>query len=263
MKRAVQSIFLLLRTHAGQRTAWAIICIWALLHTFLCGCNNKERRDIESYYFPVKELRKGKVYEYAVSNQDSIALEYWYYRGVVRDSGLFLSGTFYDQSFQIGQMIREKITSGGALAKECNLYEAPPSPEDPQVQIPTIIDKPNVFPFSVGDSTGAYVFELRFSPPDDPQSTIYLSRERRFVGDAPDFEFNGQNHPCIRFAVHETIRSQKNAPPDLESFGEERYAKGLGLVYYSKAYGKSAFKIESRLTDIFYMQELEEKDRGN
>lgn len=230
-----------------------------LLLTGLIACSGDGKRDIEAYYFPVKDLRKGQVYEYAVSNQDSIALEYWFYRGFVRDSGLFLSGTFYDQNFQIGQIIREKITKTGALAKECNLYEASDNPEEGQIQIKTVIEAANLFPFSVRDSSGNFEFNVHFSPPDDPGTTIFLDRKRRFVGNAPDFEFNGENYPCIRFAVHESIKSQKNGRPDLESFGEERYAKGLGLVYYSKMYGKNNFKIEARLTDILTMADLEQR----
>ena len=227
------------------------------------ACSDGGKRDIEAYYYPVKALRAGQVYEYAVSNKDSIALEYWYFRGFVRDSGLFLSGTFYDQNFQIGQIIREKITKTGAIAKECNLYEAAPDKEEGQTQIRTMIESPNIFPFSVRDSSGTFEFKLHFMSSDNPESTIYLNRKRRFVGDAPDFEFNGENYACIRFAVYESISSQKTGRPDLESFGEERYAKGLGMVYYSKSYGKNTFKIEARLTDIFSMAELEQRAAAN
>ena len=223
------------------------------------ACNSGGKRDIEDYYFPVKSLRKGQVYEYAVSNKDSIALEYWFYRGFVRDSGLYLSGTFYDHNFQIGQIIREKITKTGAIAKECNLYEPAPDREEGQIHIPTVIEAPNLFPFGVRDSSGNFEFKLHFSPPDDPSSVIYLHRKRRFVGDAPAFEYDDKTYPCVRFAVYESISTQKDGRPDVESFGEERYAKGLGLVYYSKTYGKSTFKVEARLTDIFSMAELEER----
>ncbi len=233
--------------------------LFLLSGAFYSACTSGGKRDIEAYYFPVKNLRKGQVYEYAVSNKDSIALEYWYYRGFVRDSGLFLAGTFYDHSFQISQMIREKITKTGAIAKECNLYEPATDSEEAQTQIRTVIESPNLFPFSVRDSSGTFEFKLHFTPPDDPESAIYLNRKRRFVGDAPDFEFDGENYPCIRFAVYESISSQKTGRPDLESFGEERYAKGLGLVYYSKSYGKNTFKVEARLTDIFSMGELEQR----
>ena len=239
-----------------MRVFFAFFLITCALYA---ACTGGGKRDIEAYYFPVKELRKGQVYEYAVSNKDSIALEYWYYRGFVRDSGLFLAGTFYDNHYQIGQIIREKITKTGALAKECHLYEPAPDSEEGQTQIRTVIESPNLFPFSVRDSSGKFEFKLHFTPPDDPETVIYLNRERRFVGDAPDFEFNGENYPCIRFALHESISSQKNGRPDLESFGEERYAKGLGLVYYSKSYGQNSFKVEARLTDIITMGELEQR----
>lgn len=230
-----------------------------LAFVFFFACTNGDKRNIEAYYYPVKELRKGQVYEYAVSNKDSIALEYWFFRGFVRDSGLFLAGTFYDQDFKIGQIIREKITQTGAIAKECNLYEPAPEKEEGQTQIRTTIESPNLFPFSVRDSSGVFEFKLHFTPPGDGESPIYLNRKRRYVGDAPDFEFNGENYPCVRFAVYESISGQKTGRPDLESFGEERYAKGLGLVYYSKSYGKNTFKVEARLTDIFSMSELEQR----
>lgn len=222
---------------------------------FWLGCN-RDRRDIEAYYFPVKTLGKGKVYEYTVSNRDSISLEYWHYRGFVRDSGLFLSGTFYDQQFRIGQIVREKLVKNGSLARECNLYE---QTADGQTLIPTHIETGNLFPFSVGDSSGTFEFKLHFNPPDDPRSTIYLNRQRRFVGDAPDFDFEGRSYACVRFAVRETISSSRNGKPEVESLGEERYAKGLGLVYYSKSYNNNAFKVEGRLTDIISMQELEQR----
>ena len=109
------------------------------------------------------------------------------------------------------------------------------------------------------DSSGIFEFKLHFTPPDDPKSTIYLNRKRRYIGSAPDFEFDGKAYPCVRFALYESISSKKEGRPDLESFGEERYAKGLGLVYYSKSYGKNVFKIEARLTDIFSMGELERR----
>lgn len=240
----------------------AFFAFFILAFAFLLACNEGGKRDIEAYYFPVKQLRKGQVYEYAVSNQDSIALEYWFYRGLVRDSGLFLAGTFYDQNFEIRQIIREKITKSGAIAKECNLYEPAPETEAGQTQIATLIESPNLFPFSVRDSSGIFEFKLHFSSPYDPGSKIYLNKKRRYIGNVADFEFDGENYPCIRFAVYESISSQENGRPDLESFGEERYAKGLGLVYYNKSYGNNTVKVEARLTDIFSMGELEQRASG-
>ncbi|HLP93467.1 MAG TPA: hypothetical protein VK168_05495 [Saprospiraceae bacterium] len=234
---------------------------WSLGVCLLFACGNGSKRDIGAFYFPVKDLKGGKVYEYVVSQNDSVMPEYWFYRTFVRDSGLFLVGTYYDHRFQIGQIIREKITKSGALAKECHLYEADPDPEveGGQIHTRTIIDLPNKFPYSVTDSSAAFVFKLQFHPPDDPESTIFVERKRRFLGDAPDFEYDGKKYPCVRFGLEETIGNEKAGIEPVKSQGEEWYAKGLGLVYYRKSYGTEAFKVEARLTDIFTMAELEER----
>lgn len=228
---------------------------------FLFACGNRNKRDISEYYFPVKDLRAGKVYEYVVSQNDSVMPEYWYYRTFVRDSGLFLVGTYYDHRFQIGQIVREKITKSGALAKACHLYEADSNPETEggQIHTTTIIEAPNKFPFSVSDSSGVFLFKLQFHPPDDPNATVYVERNRRFLGPAPDFEFDGKKYPCIKFSLTETIGNEKDGVAAVEGRGEEWYAKGLGLVYYRKTYGGGSFKMEARLTDIFPMAELERK----
>jgi hypothetical protein len=44
----------------------------------------------------------------------------------------------------------------------------------------------------VSDSAGVFLFKLQFHPPDDPKATIYVIRNRRFLGDAPDFELDGK-----------------------------------------------------------------------
>lgn len=240
----------------------ALLFLVLPLLSFLLACGGGSKRDISDYYFPVKDLRAGKVYEYVVSQNDSVMPEYWHYRTFVRDSGLFLVGTYYDHRFQIGQIVREKITKSGALAKECHLYEADPNPEAEggQIHTKTVIEAANKFPFGVSDSSGVFLFKLKFHPPDDPEATIYVVRNRRFLGDAPDFEFDGKKYPCVKFALREAIGNEKEGAAEVEGRGEEWYAKGLGLVYYRKTYGSSgSFKMEARLTDIFPMSELERK----
>jgi hypothetical protein len=240
-----------------------VVRVLISISLFFCllACGTGGKRNISEYYFPVKDLRGGKVYEYVVSQNDSVMPEYWYYRTFVRDSGLFLVGTYYDHRFQIGQIVREKITKSGALAKECHLYEADPDPkgEGGQIHTTTMIEAANKFPYNVTDSAGVFLFKLKFNPPDDPQATIYVVRNRRFLGDGPDFEFDGKQYPCVRFGLREAIGNEKEGIAEVEGLGEEWYAKGLGLVYYRKVYGSGGFKMEARLTDIFTMVELEQK----
>ena len=86
-----------------------------------------------------------------------------------------------------------------------------------------------------------------------------MIRKRRFLGDAPDFEFDEKKYACIKFSLQETIGNEKEGVKEVVGLGEEWYAKGLGLVYYRKIYGNGSFKMEARLTDIFPMSELERK----
>jgi hypothetical protein len=231
---------------------------FVVIFAWLAACTGGGKRDIRAYYFPVENLRRGMVYEYEVAQNDSISPEYWYYRAFLRDSGQFLTGTYYDHRFQIGQIIREKITPTGALARECHLYE-PDATGEGQLHTRAQIESPNVFPFGVTDSLGVFLFRLKFRPPEDSAATVYVIRNRRFLGDAPDFEFRDKKFPCVKFALREAIGSEKEGAAELEGVGEEWYAKGLGLVYYCKTYSSGGFKIEARLADVFPMAELERR----
>jgi len=222
------------------------------------GCGDG-KRDIRDYYFPVEELRNGKVYEYDLAQGDSSSPEYWYYRAYARDSGLFLAGTYYDSRFQIGQIIREKIVDNGVLAREYQLYEAD-FETGKQIQTTAVIESANIFPFRVKDSTGVFLFRLHYRPASDPSTTIYLVRNRIFLGDAPAFEFHGETYPCVRFGLLEAIGNEREGAAEIQGRGEEWYAKGIGLVYYRKTFGSNGqVKFEYRLKDIFPMSELEKK----
>ena len=151
------------------------------------ACKGNGKRDIKAYYFPTDELRKGLVYEYEVTQNGVATPEYWYYRSFLRDSGLFLTSTYYDQFFQIGQICREKIVENGSQAREYFLYE-PDSLTGGQIQTKALITAPDIFPFQVKDSTGVFLFSVNFHPPDDSLATVYVVRNRRFLGDAPEYE---------------------------------------------------------------------------
>ncbi len=222
------------------------------------GCTDK--RNIKNYYFPVEALRKGQVYEYTVKQNDIEAPEYWYYRALRRDSGLYMSSTMYDQAFNIGIITREKIVESGALAKGYLLYEhdSTNTVEGGQIKTEAIIESANIFPFEVGDSTGVFLFSVKYHPPNEPNTTIYIIRNRRYLGDAPDFEFRGKKIKCIRIGVKEVIGNEAGST-EIEGIGEEWYAMGLGLVWYKKTWGAGNFVLEGRLQDIFPMSELERR----
>ena len=231
-----------------------------ILCCLLAGaCAGDGKRDVRDYYYPLDDLWSGKVYEYDLAAGDSSSPEYRYFRTIDRDSGLFLTGTFYDSRFQIGQIIREGVGEEGIYVKEYSLYDADPE-TGRQIQANAVIDSPEVFPFRVKDSVGVYMFSMNYQPPADPNTTIFLNRRRIFLGDAPAFEFRGQTYICIRFGLLEEIGTQNGGTDLLEGRGEEWYAKDLGLVYYRKTFGdKNQIKVEYKLRDVYPMSELEKK----
>jgi hypothetical protein len=150
------------------------------------------------------------------------------------------------------------------LAKECHLYEADPNPEAEggQIHTTTIIEAPNKFPFSVS-ATPAVFFCSNFNSIRLTIRTLpYMwSRNRRFLGDAPDYEYDGkQVSLCQICELRERIGNEKDGAAELwKGMAKSGMQKGLGLVYYRKTYGSGLFKMEARLTDIFPMSELERK----
>lgn len=229
-----------------------IVCCWG-------ACKEPPKRDITEYYFPIGQLKAGKVYEYATTgiSEDTVP-EYWYYKTFQRDSGIFFAATFYDQSFRIGQIAREKMVPSGALARECFLYE-PDTITKQQAPVPVSIESPHVFPFKIADTAGIFLYKLQYHPIWEPEATVTLVRNRRFLGDGPPFVFKGRRYPCVRFDIREKISNDQDPDSDVEGYGEEWYAKGLGLVYSRKTYGAGDLTLENRLIDIFPMTELERR----
>ncbi|MEQ1745809.1 MAG: hypothetical protein ABMA02_10305 [Saprospiraceae bacterium] len=222
----------------------------------------EEKRDIKAYYFPVKKLLSGMAYAYASEEGDTTELRYWNYRAFVRDSGVFLVGTQYDRYFSINQIVREKLVESGSVAREVFLFEAD-TVQGKMVPVPTTIESPDLFPFEVRDSLGVFLYKLQYHPASDSTATVYLIRNRRFLGDGPVFEFNGEKHPTVRFGVREAVGHSKDGTAELEGNGEEWYAQGLGLVYFRKSFGTdNQIRFAFRLVDMFPTEELEHRANG-
>jgi hypothetical protein len=234
------------------------LLIPALLFLLACG---DTRRNIRDFYYPVKQLQEGLVYRYELSSNDSVRSDYWYFRTFVRDTGIFLSATNYDYQFQIAQMVTERITTSGALAQQYTLYETDSSGKS----VPTVarLLAPDVFPFSVSDSNGVFLFHLDYPSASDSSARIYLLRNRRYLGKGPDYTLNGQTYPTVRFRVAEAIGNQKEGNTEIEGQGEEWYAQGLGLVATDKYYGPTkglhrSYMLKERMS----MEQFIERQQG-
>ena len=53
----------------------------AVLLSLLSSCDD-DQQDLRDYYFPLRELTDGLVYEYRDLNYDSLSADFWYYRTV-------------------------------------------------------------------------------------------------------------------------------------------------------------------------------------
>jgi hypothetical protein len=241
------------------------ICLAAFLG-LIVACQNEDTRNIRDYYFPVTELRDGIVYGYDMTGlqgsvYDSVS-DYWYYRGIVRDSGTFLSSTNYAATFEVGQMVLERITESGAVAREFSLFDAD-SATRKAVPMRVRVDNPDMFPFKVRDSLGVFLFGISFWSPEDTTARQYMIRNRRYLGDGPDFMLEGKSYPTIRFRVDEALGNEQEGTAEIPVHGEEWYAKGIGLVYAHKVYGHGGqLKHWYRLRERIPMSELERRAKG-
>lgn len=238
-------------------TMFRAAIILTLFSLLVHACSDG-KRDIRDYYFPVESLQDGLVYAYSAQEGDTSERRYWYYRVFERDSGLFMASTQYDRNFEIVQMLREKILNSGSRARNSFLYETDTLSGKAR-PIPVTIESPDLFPFRVSDSLGVFLFGLKYHPLYDSAATIYMIRNRRYLGDGPDFEFAGKKYPTIRFGLREAVGNEKEGASEIAGTGEEWYAKGLGLVYSEKSFAGGKIRYVFRLKETFPMTELERR----
>lgn len=223
---------------------------------FVCSCGDK--KNIKAYYFPINDLKIGQVYEYETAQNGVKRPEYWYFKTLDRDTALYLAATNYDHQFAVVQIRSEQVVANGVLAREYYLYE-PDTTEGKMRQIKAELLSADVFPFEVRDSLGVFLFKLQYHPAVDSSSTNYVIRNRRYLGKAPDFDFDGKKYPCVRMGVREVVGNEKEGSWEAEGIGEEWYARGLGLVYYKKNFNQGKLVLESTLRARYPMSELEKK----
>jgi len=239
-----------------MRYLFLISCI-----SLLSGCSTEnERRDIRNYYFPLRGLTEGLVYEYAAVNNDSLAPEYWYYRSLLPGDSIFLSATYYESDLLPRQQLTQKLTSNGIILKDMYLYETDSTRSDVQLQIPVDVIADDVFPFYVRDSGGIFVYHIKWDLPQEAEASMRMIKNRRFAGDT-SIQYKALTYDAIKFEVRELFEYDKEGILQQEYNGEEIYARGIGLVYYRKDISDD-FQLEYRLVDRYPMEQLEAKFRS-
>lgn len=235
------------------------LAIFLLFGSLLFTCTRQnDTLDIRNYYFPLKELKDGMVYEYDFVGNDSIAPDYWYYRSVERGGKKYLTSTLYrpgDLSPQIHA--QEVMVKNGMLLENIYFFEKDSSGKKEQLTVPVKVVAGNVYPFYVSNPGGIFLVRLEWTWAQDSLDKNVLIKNRRFGGET-SFEVEGKKYAAVKFGLKEAVENHKNglwAPPPYP--GDETYAKGIGRVHYRKFIGNEI--MEYKLVKRYPMTELEKK----
>lgn len=230
--------------------------IWVLLGVLsFWGCQDSAKKDIRDYYFPLKALEEGLVYEYEPVKMDSLTPTYWYYRSFISEESIFLTGTYYEYELIPLQYVREELVKNGMLLADIRLFEKIDSVRQQPVKVDILSG--SVFPFEVSDSSGVFLYKIQWRPLADTTALITLIKNRHYAGDTL-LTIAGKKHKALRFEVKELLSYDKDGVLEQQYSSTELYAKGLGLVYFDKKITDElqwAYQLKAR----YPMTELEEK----
>lgn len=215
--------------------------------------------DISAFYFPSDEMIEGKVYEYRFVGKPDVLPEYWLHvsteNGVNGKKGRFFESTLFGTNMEVRQIVKEEIVNNGVLLEELQLNFRDSTGNRKTVK--PIIISANVFPFEVRDTSLKYFYKIFFKNPFDTLQTTYLTRSRTYKG-KKRCTYKGKEMECVEFALEEKYVDDREGRWEKVVYGTERYAKGIGLVYYKKGLQKE-FALEYELADIYSKDELKRR----
>lgn len=228
----------------------AICCVY--------GCKPDGKHDIFNYYYPLEELRDGRVYEYRPVEADSLPEEYWFFKTIYTDTAEYLTGTYYDYNFMVRQLTTEEIVENGSLIKNYFLYTMDST--GVQHQVPAEVIGATAFPFEVRDSGGIFLTNLKWTFSKNPEVSTTMIKNRRYAGKTT-YKYQGKPVDAVVFDIKELVDDYNEGHWEKQYTGKEIYAKGIGLVYYEKTIDDN-FVLKYALKAVFSMEELEERFRG-
>lgn len=248
---------MLLKPYTMHNT-WQNLWLKLIILLVALGCQRDKRRDLREFYFPLRQLTAGLVYEYE-SLVPGTPVAYWYLRSLLEPNGQYLTTTIYRPDFSPQQHAREQLVSNGMLLEDFYLYEEDTLSKR-QLTVKGKIVAGNVFPFQVSNPPGVLLVRLEWNSQADPGAHYTVIRNRRFAGDTT-VVVEGKKVPAIKFALKEAFEYDQNgvlAPPPYG--GLEVYAQGIGLVFFRKTIGLGQ-ELAYRLKRRYPMEELEKKFR--
>lgn len=217
------------------------------------SCTHSGQRDIRNYYFPLKVLTEGLVYEYQAEGHDRLPPQYRYFRSILQDTAVVLTETLYSPDFMPELLANYRMVKNGIKAG--SLYLFYPDSTGKRVQVEAELIHRDVFPFRVEEQGGVYLYHARWTDPFDPDHQTAILRNRYYAGDTT-VTFRGEDYPAVVFQLRELLEDDRAGVFEQAYTGLEIYAKGLGLVYYRKAFSEK-LSLAYRLTDRYPMAQLE------
>mgnify|MGYP000341708181 CR=1 FL=1 len=234
---------------------YSIFIFFALILFSNC---KEDKRNIKAYYFPIEELKSGKVYEYQSVGSEHDPPFYWYYQTLEQDGSTYLIGTYYGYDFSQYQLIQEEVVSNGMLLDNFFWFETDTS-TNLQYQVPVNVESGNVFGFELTDPPSVLVSSINWEIPTDTLTKMTFIRNRQYEKDTT-YSYRNQSYDCLKFYVRELIDNENEGHLEQEYEASEIYAKGIGLVYFRKNIAKD-WQMEYELKEIYDMETFEEKYR--
>lgn len=224
------------------------LCTFLVL---LCSCHSPHI-DLEQYYYPIDKLAGGLIYEYQSDNL-SIAPGYWYYSTAKKGDTVMLLSQNLDPFLNVKQMAIERRVKNGMLLMSNNIFLKDSTGQQKKINV-EIIEK-NLFPFSVKDTNGIFLYKVKWFSEKDKHTTVI--RNRRFLG-FDELEFKGKPVKCAKFELKELIEDYNNGYIEYPFKGVEYYGLGIGLLKYEKIVNAN-LKLSYYLKDIYTINEFEKK----
>lgn len=179
---------------------------------------------LKSYYFPLEQMAKGRIYTYVCDPKDSLDDQIFTLKSEKKDGKIFLDGRISRSDGVLTHQWQEEETRTGMVMTEYAMLLSKDKPEKCRI----VYD--DIFPFKA-DSGGIFLFDMKWKDPSNPGASYQLIRNRIFIGDTT-MQVMGKEVRCIHFKVRERLEVDQDGILGLDMNGEEYYGEGIGLVRF-------------------------------
>ena len=233
--------------------------IYAFILTAICclgmNCSNNENHEnIKKYYFPVKKLENdGRVYEYVLIGDTMQLSVFFKYESFKKNDKLMFVTTQFNSYCVQGAIYEDEIVHNGAIRESVRAFEYDDNLDTTYTTDLEVISG-NVFPFEVKDSSRFLYKVIGYSNVDTTETST-IDQRIMYLGKTVH-NYNGKHYDAVDFSIEKsrTEKSFERGDFHTEYLTRERYAEGLGLVYFTEKLGEQ--ELQFRLKNVMTMEEF-------